>query len=45
MAAAERELTGPIVVELMEDLYRSLVHDQASRFDKLFQQLLDAEGS
>jgi protein-tyrosine phosphatase len=44
MAASERELTGPIVVELMEDLYRSLVSDQASRFGELFQQLLKAEG-
>jgi protein-tyrosine phosphatase len=44
MAAAERELTGPIVVELMEDLYRSLVNDQAARFGELFQQLLKAEG-
>ena len=44
MAAAERELTGPIVVELMEDLYRSLVIDHASRFSELFQHLLDAEG-
>jgi protein-tyrosine phosphatase len=42
--AAERELTGPIVVKLMEDLYRSLVNDQASRFGELFQQLLRAEG-
>jgi protein-tyrosine phosphatase len=44
MVAAERELTGPIVVKLMEDLYRSLVNDQASRFGELFQQLLRAEG-
>jgi protein-tyrosine phosphatase len=38
------ELTGPTVVKLMEDLYRSLVNDQASRFGELFQQLLHAEG-
>jgi protein-tyrosine phosphatase len=44
LAAAERELTGPIVVGLMEDLYRSLVGDHASRFGELFQQLLRAEG-
>jgi protein-tyrosine phosphatase len=44
MVVAERELTGPIVVKLMEDLYRSLVADQASRFGELFQQLLRAEG-
>lgn len=44
MAAAERELTAPIVVGLMEDLYRSLVTDQAGRFGELFQQLLKAQG-
>jgi protein-tyrosine phosphatase len=44
IAAAEQELTGPVVVELMEDLYRSLVNEQASRFGELFQQLLRAEG-
>jgi protein-tyrosine phosphatase len=44
VAAAGRELTGPIVVALMEDLYRSLVNDQASRFGELFQQILRAEG-
>ena len=37
MASTERELTGPIVVGLMEDLYRSLVNEQAGRFGELFQ--------
>jgi len=44
MASTERELTGPIVVGLMEDLYRSLVNEQAGRFGELFQQLLREEG-
>jgi len=44
LAGAERELTAPLVVGLMEDLYRSLVNEQASRFGELFQRLLNAEG-
>jgi protein-tyrosine phosphatase len=43
-ADAERELSGPVVVELMKDLYRSLVNDQANRFAEFFQHLLRAEG-
>jgi protein-tyrosine phosphatase len=44
MEAAGRELTEAIVVELMNDLYRSLVNDQASRFAQFFEHLLRAEG-
>ena len=44
MAAAGRQLTGPVVVELMKDLYRSLVNDQARRFAELFEHLLQADG-
>jgi protein-tyrosine phosphatase len=44
MEAAGRELTEPIVVELMNDLYRSLVNDQASRFAQFFEHLIGTEG-
>ena len=38
--AAGRQLTAPVVVELMKDLYRGLVNDQAQRFAELFEHLL-----
>jgi protein-tyrosine phosphatase len=44
LAAAGRQLTGPLVAELMRDLYRGLVNDQARRFAELFQHLLQADG-
>jgi len=43
MAAAGRQLTAPVAVELMKDLYRSLVNDQALRFAELFEHLLQAD--
>ncbi len=43
LAAAGRTLTVPVVTELMADLYRNLVRDQAHRFAELFDQLLQAE--
>jgi protein-tyrosine phosphatase len=44
MAAAGRRLTGALVGELMKDLYRGLVNDQARRFAELFEHLLQADG-
>lgn len=40
--AAGRRLTPEVVVEMMGDLYRGLVNDQAHRFAELFEQLLQA---
>ena len=40
LAAAGRQLTAPVVVELMKDLYRGLVNEQAQRFAELFEHLL-----
>ena len=41
--AAGQEITMPVVVGLMQDLYRSLVGAHARRFAELFEQLLDTE--
>jgi protein-tyrosine phosphatase len=41
--AAGRRLTPQVVVELMQDLYRSLVNDQAGRYAELFDHLLEAD--
>ena len=43
MLAAGRELTAPLTVALMQDLYRSLVNDEAHRFAELFEHLLQAD--
>ena len=43
MAAAGHQLTAPVVVELMKDLYRGLVNDHARRFAELFEHLLQAD--
>ena len=43
MLAAGRELTAPVTVALMQDLYRSLVNDEAHRFAELFDHLLQAD--
>jgi protein-tyrosine phosphatase len=43
IAAAGRPVTGPVVAELMQDLYRSLVIHQAHRFAELFEHLLQAD--
>ncbi len=43
LAAAGRQLSVPVVTDLMADLYRSLVQDQAHRFAELFDQLLQTE--
>jgi len=43
VAAAGAELTAPVVVDLMKDLYRGLVNDQAGRFAELFEHLLQAD--
>ena len=42
MVAAGRQITAQVAVELMKDLYRALVNDQASRFAELFEHLLQA---
>ena len=41
--ASGRTITVPVVVGLMQDLYRSLVGAHAHRFAELFEQLLDAD--
>ena len=41
--SAGRQLTGPITVGLMQDLYRDLVNAHAHRFAELFQHLLQAD--
>jgi protein-tyrosine phosphatase len=38
-----RKLTAPAVVELMKELYRDLINDQAARFAELFEHLLQAD--
>ncbi len=43
LAAAGTQLTVPMVQDLMSDLYRALVLDQAHRFEELFAHLLEAE--
>ena len=43
MAAAGGELTAPLVTELMKDLYRGLVNDQAHRFAEMFDHLLQTD--
>jgi protein-tyrosine phosphatase len=43
LVAAGRTLTGPVVSELMRDLYRGLVNQQAARFAELFEHLLAAD--
>lgn len=43
MVAAGQQLTASVAVDLMQDLYRALVNDQAHRFAELFEQLLAAE--
>lgn len=40
MVAAGQPLTAVVAVELMQDLYRALVNDQAHRFAELFEHLL-----
>jgi protein-tyrosine phosphatase len=44
LVAAGQTLTGPVVVRLMQDLYRALVNDQSHRFAELFELLLSGEG-
>jgi protein-tyrosine phosphatase len=43
MVAAGRKLTAPLVTDLMKDLYRGLVNDQAHRFAEMFDHLLQAD--
>jgi protein-tyrosine phosphatase len=43
MAAAGHHVTGPVVVELMKDLYRGFVNDQARCFAELFEHLLHVD--
>lgn len=43
LVAAGRTLTAPVVSELMRDLYRGLVNQQAARFAELFEHLLRAD--
>jgi protein-tyrosine phosphatase len=43
LAAAGRQLTAAATAELMRELYRSLVNDQAHRFAELFEHLLQAD--
>lgn len=40
MVDAGQQLTAAVAVELMQDLYRALVNDQAHRFAELFEHLL-----
>lgn len=40
MASDGHRITAPVVAELMKNLYRSLVNDQARRFAQLFEHLL-----
>jgi protein-tyrosine phosphatase len=44
LVCAGRELTAAIVVELMQELYRNLVNEQAGQFARLFQHLLQTDG-
>jgi protein-tyrosine phosphatase len=43
LVAAGRTLTAPLVAELMADLYRSLIRDQAHHFEALFDHLLQTD--
>ena len=43
LAAAGQRITAPVVSELMKDLYRGLVNDQAHRFAELFEHLLQLD--
>jgi protein-tyrosine phosphatase len=43
VTAAGRTLTAPLVVELMKDLYRSLINERADRFAQLFEHLLQSD--
>lgn len=43
MLAAGQQLTGAVAAELMRELYRSLINDQAHRFAELFEALLQAD--
>jgi protein-tyrosine phosphatase len=43
IAASGATLTAPVVTELMKDLYRALINDQADRFAELFQHLIDSD--
>jgi protein-tyrosine phosphatase len=43
LAAAGDRLTVPVVVGLMQDLYRGLINDQAHHFAALFDHLLQAD--
>jgi protein-tyrosine phosphatase len=43
VAAAGHTLNGPIVAELMKDLYRALINDRADRFAQLFEHLLQSD--
>ena len=43
LAAAGQRMTAALAVELMKELYRALVHDQAHRFAELFEHLLQSQ--
>jgi len=43
VVAAGRTLTAPVVVQLMKDLYRGLVNDQADQYARLFEHLLQSD--
>ena len=43
LSAGGCALSAAVVVDLMQDLYRSMVNDQAHRFAALFEQLLQAD--
>lgn len=43
LAAAGQRMTAALAVELMKELYRALVHDQAHRFAELFEHLLQTD--
>lgn len=43
LAEAGHTLTGEVAVQLMQELYRALVNDQAHRFAELFEHLLQAD--
>ena len=43
LVAAGQAVTAPVVAGLMQDLYRSLINDQAPRFAELFEHLLQAD--
>jgi protein-tyrosine phosphatase len=45
LMASRRSLDVPLVAELMQDLYRALVEEQAARFAEFFERLLAAEGA